>query len=190
MSQTKLDSHKRDVKMGRGGGGTRGVVAIGRKILTQVQIGIMRRRLGSKVGIPPNFLNRLETQKSLGPVSSLIVPGSEFLGGGEEAFAVRLPDGSVLRIQDAGGKPQLRIKTGNLVLQADAKFKAGRVWVEKLPFVQPASDMSPTLRKQGSDFLHSKLPKGFEFRDLTDSNFGLTKDGKWVVIDPGTMRRS
>ena len=127
----------------------------------------------------------LRADGSLQKVAEMMPPGTTALGKpGAEAFAVRLPDGTVLRVQ-----PMIAVERANIGIMAQpiSVTKFGNTTVEKLHYIQPANTMSSAMQQEGKLHINANMPKGYEFSDPHAGNYGKDATGQWKVLDPGAV---
>lgn len=102
--------------------------------------------------------------------------GSEFLGIGTSAVALKIPDGKVMRIGRRIERPKVRG-----VLQAEMTMIFGDYQIEWLPLGQ-TEGITPEHYKQVDDLLHEQ---GYVLAEWKPGNIALF-NGVPMVIDPGS----
>ena len=138
-----------------------------------------------QLGVHTVNLAMMKADKTLGEVGAMMPPGTKLLGQGAEAVAFRLPDGTVMRVQNM--VPVARPNV-SVVTQPMSVTKIGKTTVERLPYVQPASSMSNLQQAEGRSYLESHMPTGYYGEDLHAGNYGKTSTGQWQAFDPGAIQ--
>ncbi len=114
------------------------------------------------------------------PLIDTIPPGSEPIGAGAAAVALRTPQGDVVRIGPAVERPDIPE-----VLQPTSVQRSGNLQSERLPFVEMAGITDADV----TDMSNRLAAKGYKFSDPGTDNLGKTADGKLVVTDPGAVTK-
>jgi hypothetical protein len=143
--------------------------------------------LMKQLGVHTVNLAMMKADKTLGEVGGMLPPGTKLLGQGAEAVAFRLPDGTVMRVQNM--MPVERMTNPSVMVQPIAVTKIGNTTVERMPYVTPASTMSNALQKEGRTAIEAKMPSGYSFSDPHAGNYGRTSSGEWVAFDPGAITK-
>ena len=112
------------------------------------------------------------------PLLAEIPVGSVPVGAGAEGFAVKTPDGKVVRV-GALENDRPRIPE---VLPSLKKIVRGRWQLELLPL----ADTSGISAKDVEDMSQRLAVRGYELTDPHDGNLGRL-NGKVVVVDPGAV---
>jgi len=138
-----------------------------------------------QLGVHTINLAMMKADGTLGEVGAMLPPGTKLLGQGAEAVAFRLPDGTVMRVQNMMPVTRPNI---DLVTQPISVTKIGKTTVERVPYVQPASSMSNAMQAEGRSYLESHMPAGYYGEDLHAGNYGKTSGGQWQAFDPGAIQ--
>ena len=142
-------------------------------------------KMMQQLGVHTVNLAMMKADGTLGEVGAMMPPGTKLLGQGMQAVAFRLPDGTVMRVQNM--VPVVRPNV-SVVTQPISVTKIGNTTVERLPYVTPATSMSNAQQLEGRAFLESHMPAGHYGEDLHTGNYGKTASGQWQAFDPGAIQ--
>lgn len=138
-------------------------------------------------------VTRVMNSPNLRSALSEVPPNADMLEVGGEAAVLDAGDGTVVRIQQ--GNPTRRL-VDPMVLQPSRFAQYGDLSVERLPMVDLSENVrrpwgSPAMESYNAftrDARSRARDMGIDAYDLHDGNIGLTPEGQWTVIDPGTFR--
>lgn len=135
---------------------------------------------------PVERLNDIAASKYGNRIASEIPDGSQYLGHGNEAMVLKTPTGSVVRISDQPftNSPNLGIPE---VIQPYRASRIGPYSVEHLPMVTPLDMKSSGSSDIVEAMKNSLESQGYNPWDLHGHNMGITKEGKYVIHDPGSV---
>lgn len=132
--------------------------------------------------LPQNGAKRLDAfaaEHTPGPLS--------FVGRGQHAMVFGVPGGDrVLRLSTRSGERPEEFAYSGLVLQPLARTSSGGLYASVLPRVRTEG----ATVELAMALCAALGGMGIAFWDCHPGNIGQLADGKWVVIDPGSVRRA